>query len=102
MSLSSLSLTLPSFTAVLFGALHASVALDVTTPVERAPTLFGPGELVRVVSATAAQEVAAVRACEHFEKKSHKKHRNTVVNIIIVRTQHVQVAADSRARVVAV
>lgn len=50
-----------SFTTVLFGSFHARVAFDVTTPVERTTALFGSGELVRVVPASAAQQVAAVR-----------------------------------------
>lgn len=53
-----------SFAAVLFGTFHACVALDVTTPVKRAPALFGPGELVRVVPSSTAQQVATVRACK--------------------------------------
>lgn len=46
----------------------ARVALDVTTPVERAPALFGPRELMRVVSASAAHKVTAVRACENSDQ----------------------------------
>lgn len=52
-----------SFTTVLFGAFDARVALDVAAPVERAPALFGLGELVRVVAAPAAHQVASVRPC---------------------------------------
>lgn len=51
-----------SFTTVFFGPFHARVALDVTAPIERAPALFGPGELVRVVPASAAHQITAVRA----------------------------------------
>lgn len=52
-----------SFTTVFFSPFHARIAFDVTAPIERAPALFGPGELVRVVPASATHQVAAVRAC---------------------------------------
>jgi hypothetical protein len=66
-----------SFATVLLGSFHTRVALDVTAPVKRAPALFGPGELVRVVPSSAAQKVAAVRACE-------TEFQTVVVIIIIV------------------
>lgn len=53
-----------SFASVLLGVFYARVALDVAAPVERAPTLLGPGELVCVVTAAAAHQVTAVRSCE--------------------------------------
>lgn len=57
-----------SFTTVFFGPFHARVALDVTAPIERAPTLFGPGELVRVVPSSATHQVAAVRAYRNSDE----------------------------------
>lgn len=57
-----------SFAGVFFDVFHARVALDIATPEERAPALFGPGELVRVVPASATHQVAAVRACENAKR----------------------------------
>lgn len=51
-----------SFTTVFFGPFHARVALDVTAPIECAPALFGPGELVSVVPSSTTQQVTAVHA----------------------------------------
>lgn len=51
------------FTTIFFGVFHARVALDVTTPVERATTLFGPGELMSVVPASATHQITSVHTC---------------------------------------
>lgn len=56
-----------SFTSVLFSVFHARVALDVAAPIERAPTLFSRGELVRVVTSPAAHQITAVRSCERIQ-----------------------------------
>jgi len=65
-----------SFTTVFFGPFHARVALDVTAPIERASALFGPGELVRVVPASAAHQITAVRA--------YRNPNDMITQIIII------------------
>lgn len=56
------------FTTVFFGAFNARVAFDVATPVERAPTLFGLGKLVRVIPASAAHQITAIRTYMEFQR----------------------------------
>lgn len=69
-----------SFTTVFFGPFHARVALDVTAPIERASALFGPGELVRVVTASAAHQITAVRAYRNSNDMITHKTNNNINN----------------------
>jgi len=75
-----------SFTTVFFGPFHARVAFDVTAPIERAPTLFGPGELVRVVTASATHQIAAVRTCGNNSDKMIIHSKQLIVIMITVDT----------------